>query len=178
MSRIAKFPVLVPSDVEVILSVKKIVIKHNNRTLKHYINKNVNIKYIDKYLTFNVKKNNSNSWAQAGTCRSLVASMILGLTVGFERKLQLVGVGYRVINIINNVISLSLGYSHIITYKFPNDIFIENTKPTEILIKGVDKQKVGQVAADLRSYRIPEVYKGKGIRYQDEFIRIKEAKKK
>ncbi|WP_343189395.1 50S ribosomal protein L6 [Buchnera aphidicola] len=178
MSRIAKLPILVPLEVKITLNKNKIKVKGPNGILIYNINKNVEIKYINNVLKFNVKKKNMYAWSQAGTCRSLINSMILGVTDGFFKKLYLFGVGYRVLEIKNNIISLSLGYSHIIKYKFPLDIIIKNISQNEILIEGIDKQKVGQIASDIRSYRVPESYKGKGIRYENEYIRIKEAKKK
>ncbi|XBC39163.1 MAG: 50S ribosomal protein L6 [Buchnera aphidicola (Nurudea shiraii)] len=178
MSRIAKKSVVVPPYVEVKLSGQNIVVKNDNKSLSRVIHNSVIINYVDGYLIFNSKTNSSRDWAQAGTARSLVYSMIVGVTKGFLKTLQLLGVGFRTSIVNSNIVQMSLGYSHVIKYLVPDGIVIECPSQIEIIIKGHDKQLVGQVASDIRSYRIPEVYKGKGIRYSDEIVRIKEAKKK
>ncbi|WP_422667395.1 50S ribosomal protein L6 [Buchnera aphidicola] len=178
MSRIAKRPIIVPSNIVVELDAQYILIKGKYGHLSRIIHDSVEIKYINKKIIFSSRLNHVDGWAQAGTSRALVNSMIIGVSEKFMKKLQLSGVGYRVSITKNNVINMSLGYSHIIEYQLPLNIDAENPSPTEIIIKGIDKQLVGQIAANLRSYRLPEPYKGKGIRYSDEKIRIKEAKKK
>ncbi|WP_343192092.1 50S ribosomal protein L6 [Buchnera aphidicola (Formosaphis micheliae)] len=178
MSRIAKNPIVIPDGVEINLKGRKIVIKGTNGELRYIIHKNVMIERKDSILIFNVVLDNSYNWSQAGTSRALIYSMIKGVTGGFVKILQLIGVGYRVSLVNETVINMLLGYSHPIKYKLPYGIQAKITSPTEIIITGADKQLVGQVAANLRSYRVPEAYKGKGIRYNNEVVRLKEAKKK
>ncbi|QCI22335.1 50S ribosomal protein L6 [Buchnera aphidicola] len=178
MSRIAKRPILVPSNVNVELHEQVISIQGKYGHLSRTIHQSVKIEYLENKIMFFPRAGFSDSWAQAGTSRALVNSMIIGVSEKFTKKLQLSGVGYRVSMAKNNVISMSLGYSHPITYSLPQGISIENPSPAEIIVKGIDKQLVGQIAANLRAYRVPEPYKGKGIRYSNEIIRIKEAKKK
>jgi len=178
MSRIAKNPIIIPSGVEINLQGKKILIKGTNGNLTYTFNKSVIIEQKNALLYFTACLNCVDGWSQAGTSRALVYSMITGVTKGFSKKLQLVGVGYRAALTEKNIINMSLGYSHPIKYKLPFGVMVEIPSPTEIVLKGADKQLIGQVAADLRAYRVPEPYKGKGIRYENEVVRIKEAKKK
>jgi len=137
----------------------------------------VEVKHADNTLTFGPRDGYADGWAQAGTARALLNSMVIGVTEGFTKKLQLVGVGYRAA-VKGNVINLSLGFSHPVDHQLPAGITAECPTQTEIVLKGADKQVIGQVAADLRAYRRPEPYKGKGVRYADEVVRTKEAKKK
>jgi large subunit ribosomal protein L6 len=137
----------------------------------------VNITNENGILTFSPKGNAIDGWAQAGTARSLVNNMITGVTQGFEKRLQLVGVGYRA-QVQGNVINLTLGFSHPVSHQLPEGITAETPSQTEIVVRGADKQVVGQVAAQIRGYRPPEPYKGKGVKYADERILRKEAKKK
>lgn len=178
MSRIAKRPIVVPSDINVQLNSQTISIQGKYGQLSRTIHNSVSIKYLEDKIIFLPRSGFSDSWAQAGTSRALVNSMIIGVSKRFVKKLQLSGVGYRVSITKDNIINMSLGYSHPVIYALPKGISIENPSPTEIIIQGIDKQLVGQIAANLRSYRVPEPYKGKGIRYSDEIVRIKEAKKK
>lgn len=178
MSRIAKRPIVIPSGVEIKLTGKTLLIKGNNGELIYTINKSVIIENNDSCLFFKSNSSSVDGWSQAGTSRALVYSMIIGVTKGFIKKLQLFGVGYRVTMTEKNIINMSLGYSHPIKYQLPVGISAEIPSQTEIILKGSNKQLVGQVAANLRAYRVPEPYKGKGIRYENEIIRIKEAKKK
>ncbi|QIQ42069.1 MAG: 50S ribosomal protein L6 [Buchnera aphidicola (Microlophium carnosum)] len=178
MSRVAKCPIVVPSDISIQLNLQDISIKGKYGHLSRTIHESVKIEYLNNKIIFSPHSGFSNSWAHAGTSRALVNSMIIGVSKKFSKKLQLSGVGYRVSITKGEIINMSLGYSHIITYYLPKGINAENPSPTEIIIQGIDKQLVGQIAANLRSYRIPEPYKGKGIRYSDEIVRIKEAKKK
>lgn len=179
MSRIAKKNVIIPSEVSVLLTDQKVFVKGKNGELSCLIHSNVSVKCLNSCLIFSSRINNNHkSWAQVGTCRSIVNSMIIGVTVGFFKKLQLLGVGYRVLVTNSRTVSMFLGYSHPIEYILPVGIIVESISPVEIIVKGANKQLVGQVAANLRSYRKPEPYKGKGIRYSDEIIRVKEAKKK
>ncbi|CAL4323512.1 50S ribosomal protein L6 [Buchnera aphidicola] len=178
MSRIAKKPIIVPNNVNIIIRNNTITVDCNGKLISQNLNRLVKVKYHNDRLFFESQDNNSNGWMQAGTLRSLVSSMILGVTVGFSKKLKLIGVGYRINIEKNNIITMSLGYSHVIHYFLPNDVTAEIISATEIILKSFNKQLLGQVAANLRSKRKPEVYKGKGVRYFDEYIRIKEAKKK
>ncbi|ABF14090.1 50S ribosomal protein L6 [Candidatus Palibaumannia cicadellinicola] len=177
MSRIAKLPINIPPNVGVEINGQKITIKGDNGELTHTINNAVSIQKIDDQLTFVPRHNYTHGWALAGTTRAILNSMVIGVTQGFTKKLQLIGVGYR-ITLNNHVISLFLGYSHTINYKLPMNITAECPSPTEIILKSADKQALGQVAIDLHSYRHPDPYKGKGIRYAEEIVYTKEAKKK
>ncbi|MCW5196406.1 50S ribosomal protein L6 [Buchnera aphidicola (Pemphigus obesinymphae)] len=178
MSRIAKNPIFIPSCVDIKLKGQKIFIKGKNGELTYIFHRSVTIEEKKSFLCFSVNLSYVDAWAQAGTCRALVYSMIIGVTEGFSKKLQLIGVGYRVSVTKKNVINMSLGYSHPIEYTLPFGVIAEIPSQTEIILKGADKQLIGQVAANLRAYRVPEPYKGKGIRYENEIIRVKEAKKK
>ncbi|MCE0492350.1 50S ribosomal protein L6 [Pantoea sp. Mb-10] len=177
MSRVAKAPVVVPAGVEVKLNGQEVSIKGKNGELTRTINSAVEVKHADNALTFAPREGYSDGWAQAGTARALLNSMVIGVTEGFTKKLQLVGVGYRAA-VKGNSVSLALGFSHPVDHALPAGITAECPTQTEIVLKGADKQLIGQVAADLRAYRRPEPYKGKGVRYADEVVRTKEAKKK
>ncbi|MCU4137294.1 50S ribosomal protein L6 [Buchnera aphidicola (Sitobion miscanthi)] len=178
MSRVAKCPIVIPSDINIQLDLQDILIKGKYGHLSRTIHQSVKIEQLDDKIVFSPRVGFADGWAQAGTSRALVNSMIIGVSKQFSKKLQLSGVGYRVSITKGDTINMSLGYSHMITYSLPKGIFVENPSPTEIIIRGIDKQLVGQIAANLRSYRIPEPYKGKGVRYSDEVVRMKEAKKK
>ena len=177
MSRVAKAPVVIPAGVEVKLDGQVISIKGKNGELTRTLNAAVEVKHADNALTFAPREGFTDGWAQAGTSRALLNSMVIGVTEGFSKKLQLVGVGYRAA-IKGNAVSLALGFSHPVEHALPAGITAECPTQTEIVLKGADKQLIGQVAADLRAYRRPEPYKGKGVRYADEVVRTKEAKKK
>lgn len=177
MSRVAKAPVVIPAGVEVKLDGQVISIKGKNGELTRTINDAVVVEHAENALTFAPREGFANAWAQAGTTRALLNAMVIGVTEGFSKKLQLVGVGYRAA-IKGDVVSLALGFSHPVEHKLPAGITAECPTQTEIVLKGADKQSIGQVAADLRAYRRPEPYKGKGVRYADEVVRTKEAKKK
>ncbi|PPI86502.1 50S ribosomal protein L6 [Candidatus Pantoea edessiphila] len=177
MSRIAKTPIVIPVGVEVTLDGQVISIKGKNGVLNSVINNAVKIQHIDNTLIFFPYKKFVDGWAQAGTARSIINSMVIGVCKGFIKKLQLVGVGYRA-SVKNNVINLSIGFSHFVNHLLPEGVVAECPIQTEIILKSANKQLIGQVAADIRSYRPPEPYKGKGICYFNEKIRIKEAKKK
>ncbi|WWP00001.1 MAG: 50S ribosomal protein L6 [Candidatus Dasytiphilus stammeri] len=178
MSRVAKNPIAIPSEVEVKLQDQLIYIKGNNGDLHFIINNAVEIVKIDNCLTFKPRLGFINGWTQAGTTRAIINSMIIGVTKGFSKSLQLVGIGFRASIDNNQILTLALGFSHLIYYKVPSGITVQCPSPTELVIKGADKQLVGQVAADIYSYRPPEPYKGRGIRYCNQVIRLKEAKKK
>lgn len=177
MSRVAKMPILIPVGVIVKFEGQDITIKGKNGELTRRIHKAVEVKYNDNQLSFIAREGFSKGWEKAGTIRSLLNGMVIGVTEGFTKKLQVVGIGYRIV-IKENIISLSLGFSHSVEHKLPLGITAKCPSQTEIILEGPDKQMIGQVAAKLRSYRRPEPYKGKGIRYADEVIRTKEAKKK
>ena len=177
MSRVAKAPVVIPAGVEVKLNGQVISIKGKNGELTRTLNDAVEVKHVDNTLTFAPREGFADGWAQAGTSRALLNGMVIGVTEGFTKKLQLVGVGYRAA-VKGNTVSLALGFSHPVEHALPAGVTAECPSQTEIVLKGADKQAIGQVAADLRAYRRPEPYKGKGVRYADEVVRTKEAKKK
>ncbi|MDG6897640.1 50S ribosomal protein L6 [Actinobacillus delphinicola] len=177
MSRVAKAPVNIPAGVEVKLDGQLLTVKGKNGELSRKIHNSVEVKEENNQLTFAPREGMAEANAQSGTARALVNAMVIGVTEGFTKKLKLVGVGYRA-QVKGNVIALNLGYSHPIEHKLPAGIVAECPSQTEVVLKGADKQLVGQVAADIRAYRRPEPYKGKGVRYDDEVVRTKEAKKK
>lgn len=177
MSRIAKYPVPLPEKVEVSLKTDEISVKGPLGTLTQRIAPNVKIEKVENRLEIKVNEASRQADAMSGTLRALVANMVTGVTKGFEKKLQLVGVGYRA-QAQGDKLNLTLGFSHPVVHQLPKGIKAETPTQTEILIKGVDKQLVGQVAAEVRRYRSPEPYKGKGVRYADERIVLKETKKK
>ena len=177
MSRVAKAPVSIPAGVEVKLNGQEVTVKGSKGELTRVLNSAVVIAQEETKLTFGPKEGVINAWAQAGTARALVNNMVMGVTEGFTKKLTLKGVGYRAA-MKGNTVALTLGFSHPVEHALPEGIKAECPSQTEIIITGCDKQVVGQVAADIRSYRAPEPYKGKGVRYADENVRTKEAKKK
>ena len=177
MSRIAKYPVPIPAGVEVNLGGDIVTVKGKKGTLKIDLHPAVEIVNKDNVLHFAPRDQETKSDALAGTFRALVNNMVTGVTAGFEKKLELIGVGYRA-QMQGKALNLTLGYSHPVNYPIPEGITVETPSQTEVIVKGMDKQKVGQVAADIRAYRPPEPYKGKGVKYADEVIARKEAKKK
>ena len=177
MSRIAKQPVVLVPGVEININGQSITAKGKNDSLSMELHKTVSVKQEDGAITFAPNDDSKASMAMAGTMRSLVNNMVIGVSEGYNRQLQLVGVGYRA-QMQGNVLDLSLGFSHPVKYAIPEGITIETPSQTEINVKGADKQKVGQVCAEIRAYRPPEPYKGKGVRYSDERVIRKEAKKK
>ena len=177
MSRIANYPVVVPDKVEVTLNHGEISVKGPLGTLTQAVSDKVKIERIEDRLEFKMNENSRQANALSGTVRALVANMVTGVTKGFERKLTLVGVGYRA-QAQGDKLNLTLGFSHPVVHQLPQGVKAETPTQTEILIKGMDKQVVGQVAAEVRRYRSPEPYKGKGVRYADEKIVLKETKKK
>ncbi|RCS56620.1 50S ribosomal protein L6 [Parvibium lacunae] len=177
MSRVAKNPVVVPQGAEINVANGQITVKGPLGTLTQAINAAVEIKIDAGQVTFAAANDSREAGALSGTYRALVANMVTGVTKGFERKLTLVGVGYKA-QAQGESLNLSLGFSHPVVYKLPAGVKAETPVPTEILIKGADRQKVGQVAAEVRAYRPPEPYKGKGVRYADETVILKETKKK
>lgn len=178
MSRVANNPIVLPQGLEVSLENQTVKIKGRQGQLEHTIHQEVEIKKDDNVLTFAPRTATSQqAVALAGTTRAIVGNMVQGVTQGFEKKLILVGVGYRA-QIQGQLLNLTLGFSHPVSFKIPDGITIETPTQTEIVVKGVDKQKVGQVAANIRAFRPPEPYKGKGVKYSDEKIVMKETKKK
>lgn len=177
MSKIARNPVLLPAGVECKVDGQSLSLKGAKGSFDYTINPLVKIIHNENELAFEPHGDAKNSWAMAGTMRAITANMVTGISSGFEKKLELVGVGYRA-KIQGNQLNLTLGFSHPINHNIPEGITIETPKQTEIVVRGSDKQKVGQVCAEIRAYRPPEPYKGKGVRYAGEHIIRKEAKKK
>ena len=179
MSRVANNPVTIPAGIEVNITGQSISVKGSKGVMNHEIHPAVNVLKDEekKVITFSAKPNQDNANALSGTTRALVNNMVTGVSQGFEKKLQLVGVGYRA-QVQGNKLNLTLGFSHPVEHPIPEGISIEAPSQTEIVVKGIDKQRVGQIAANIRAYRPPEPYKGKGVRYADERIVRKEAKKK
>ena len=175
MSRIANKPVEIPSGVDIKIEGQSVRAKGSVGEMEISLHPSVKVEQEDA--TLKVKADSNESIAMAGTMRSLLDNLVVGVSKGFEKKLELVGVGYRAQSK-GKSLNLSLGFSHQVDYPVPEGITIETPSQTEILVKGFDKQKVGQVAAEIRSYRKPEPYKGKGVKYADERIIRKEAKKK
>ncbi|WP_394213631.1 50S ribosomal protein L6 [Enterovibrio calviensis] len=177
MSRVAKAPVVIPAGVEVNLNGQEVTVKGSLGELSRVINNAVVVSQEDDAVKFAPREGIAKANAQAGTARALVNNMVVGVTQGFTKKLILKGVGYRA-SIKGNAVALTLGFSHPVEHDLPAGIKAECPSQTEIVLTGTDKQLVGQVAADIRAYRQPEPYKGKGVRYSDEVVRTKEAKKK
>ena len=177
MSRIANYPVIVPDKVEVTVNAGEISVKGPLGTLTQKVSQRVKIERIENRLEFKQNENSRQANALSGTVRALVANMVTGVTKGFEKKLTLVGVGYRA-QAQGDKLNLTLGFSHPVVHQLPQGVKAETPTQTEIVLKGTDKQVVGQVAAEVRRYRSPEPYKGKGVRYTGEQVVIKETKKK
>ena len=177
MSRIGNLPVTLPSGVEVSFAPGQISVKGPLGLLSQRLGSGVEVKRDGDKVVFKPLDESIHSNALSGTLRALVANMVQGVTKGYERKLQLVGVGYRA-QAQGDKLNLTLGFSHPVVHKMPKGIKVETPQQTEIVIKGIDKQVVGQVAAEVRGYRPPEPYKGKGVRYADELVVLKETKKK
>jgi large subunit ribosomal protein L6 len=177
MSRVAKNPIVLPQGVEVKLSAEEISVKGPLGVIKFVANPAVKVEQEGNSLLCKPVEGMANAGALSGTVRAVIANMVTGVSKGFERKLNLVGVGYRA-QAQGDVLNLTLGFSHPVAHKMPAGVSVATPTQTEIVIKGVDKQQVGQVAAEVRAYRKPEPYKGKGVRYSDEVIVLKETKKK
>ncbi|HEY9573208.1 MAG TPA: 50S ribosomal protein L6 [Pusillimonas sp.] len=177
MSRIAKYPVSVPSGVEPTIGADQITVKGPLGTLTQALTGDVKVELDNGQLTFAAVGDTKHANAMSGTVRALVNNMVVGVSKGFERRLNLVGVGFRA-QVQGDTLKLQLGFSHDIEHKMPAGIKVECPTQTELVVKGADKQAVGQVAAEIRAYREPEPYKGKGVRYADERIVLKETKKK
>ena len=177
MSRIAKAPVNIPNGVEINLVGNQLIIKGTNGQLSHNLNSAVNVNISNDVVQVEWNKDDKKATAQAGTARAILSNMVKGVSDGFEKRLTLIGVGYRA-QAKENILSLSLGFSHPVDFVVPSGITVETPTQTEIIVRGNDKQLVGEVSAKIRAYRPPEPYKGKGVRYSDEHVVRKEAKKK
>lgn len=177
MSRVGKQPVGIPKGVDVSINNQEVTVKGSKGQLNLSLHPFTKIVQEDGQLKLSPVKESVDAWAMTGTMRALVNNMVLGVSQGFEKKLQLIGVGYRA-QVQGQKLNLSLGFSHPVEFTAPQGITIETPSQTEILVKGSDKQLVGEVAAKIRAYRPPEPYKGKGVRYANEHVAIKEAKKK
>ncbi|MCB1857084.1 MAG: 50S ribosomal protein L6 [Gammaproteobacteria bacterium] len=177
MSRIAKNPIDLPSGVDISISGRQVTVKGSKGTLGLVLHHYVNIERESGVLTVSPVREGKDEWAMAGTTRALLNNMVNGVSSGFSKTLQLIGVGYRA-QMKGAVLNMNLGFSHPVDYPVPEGITVTTPSQTEIVVSGCDKQKVGQVAAEIRAYRPPEPYKGKGVRYADEYVARKEAKKK
>ena len=175
MSRIAKEPVVIPSGVDVKLNGQHLAVKGSKGEMSMNIHDDVCVEHNDNELNVQIEK--TKNMAMAGTMRALISNLVIGVSDGFEKKLELVGVGYRA-QAKGKILNLNLGFSHPVDYPVPDGVKIETPSQTEVVISGADKQKVGQAAAEIRAFRPPEPYKGKGVKYADERIVRKEAKKK
>lgn len=177
MSRVAKNPIVLPAGVEIALAANEISVKGPLGTLKQSLSGNVSVVREGDSLLCKAQNDSREANAMSGTIRALLANMVQGVSRGFERKLNLVGVGYRA-QAAGDTLNLTLGFSHPVAYKMPAGVKVETPSQTEIVLKGADKQRIGQVAAEIRAFRAPEPYKGKGVRYSDEVVILKETKKK
>jgi large subunit ribosomal protein L6 len=177
MSRVAKNPVVIPAGVEVALSSDQIVVKGALGSMTQALKGDVVVEREGDALLCKATSDTKHAGAMSGTIRALLANMVTGVSKGFERKLNLVGVGYRA-QAAGDTLNLTLGFSHPVAYKMPAGVKVATPTQTEIVLTGADKQQVGQVAAEIRAFRKPEPYKGKGVRYADEVIVLKETKKK
>lgn len=177
MSRVAKNPVIVPAGVEIKFGAEVLTVKGKNGELSLPLNGDVNIEQSDDKLLFSPSSDSKQANAMSGTIRAIIANMVKGVAEGFEKRLQLIGVGYRA-QAQGSVLNLSLGFSHPVVYEMPQGVSVQTPSQTEIVLLGADKQAVGQVAAEIRAFRPPEPYKGKGVRYVGEVVVMKEAKKK
>lgn len=177
MSRVGKMPIPLPAGVEVTIAADKVTVKGPQGTLSLPLTGQVLVKNDNNTPSFAPADESRESHAMSGTVRALVNNMVTGVTKGFEKKLSLVGVGFKA-QVQGDKLNLSLGFSHPVVHQAPEGVKFETPTQTEIIVKGIDRQKVGQTAAEVRAYRSPEPYKGKGVRYADEVVVIKETKKK
>jgi large subunit ribosomal protein L6 len=177
MSRVAKMPVDLPQGVSATIGADTVTVKGTKGSLTLSLKSGIKVVQQDKHLEVEADSNVEGLNAVAGSTRAHLANMVTGVTKGYEKKLELVGVGYRAA-VQAKSLTLTLGYSHLINYAIPEGVTIETPSQTEIVVKGIDRQRVGQTAAEIRSFRPPEPYKGKGVKYTDEKISLKEAKKK
>jgi len=177
MSRVAKNPIALPAGVEITLAANEVSVKGPLGVLKQALSNDVTVVRVGEQLQCSATNDSMQANALSGTVRALLANMVVGVSKGFERKLTLVGVGYRA-QAAGDTLNLTLGFSHPVSYKMPQGVKVETPTQTDIVLKGYDKQQVGQVAAEIRAFREPEPYKGKGVRYSDEVVILKETKKK
>ena len=177
MSRIAKNPVVIPAGVDIKIESEVLTVKGKNGQLTLSLPRKVNIVFSDRQLAIIPINDNREADSLSGTIRALVANMVKGVAEGFEKRLQLIGVGYRA-QAQGNILNLSLGFSHPVVYQMPKGVTVQTPSQTEIVLFAADKQAVGQVASEIRAFRSPEPYKGKGVRYVGEVVVMKEAKKK
>ena len=177
MSRIGKLPVTVPAGVEITVSASEVAVKGPLGVLKQPVAPTVSVKREGDKVSVELLEDSIQADAMSGTLRALLANMVHGVSKGFEKKLNLVGVGYRA-QAQGDKLNLTLGFSHPVVHQMPKGVKVQTPTQTEILVSGIDRQQVGQVAAEIRAYRPPEPYKGKGVRYSDEVVVLKETKKK
>ena len=176
MSRVAKNPIIIPDGVNISVDDKSVTIKGSKGELDFSLSLSISLNIDDNAITVSYDESNQKSVALAGTTRSIINNMIIGVSVGFEKKLELIGVGYRA-KASGKLLELTLGFSHPVKYQLPDDVQVETPSQTEVVLKSHNKQILGQVAAEIRAFRPPEPYKGKGVRYADEQVKRKEAKK-
>ena len=176
MSRVAKNPIIIPDGVNVSVDDKNVTVKGSKGELDFLLSLSISLNIDDNAITVSYDESNQKSVALAGTTRSIINNMIIGVSVGFEKKLELIGVGYRA-KASGKLLELTLGFSHPVKYQLPDDVQVETPSQTEVVLKSHNKQILGQVAAEIRAFRPPEPYKGKGVRYADEQVKRKEAKK-
>ena len=176
MSRVAKNPIIVPDGVNISVDDKNVTVKGSKGQLDFLLSLSISLNIDDNAITVSYDESNQKSVALAGTTRSIINNMIIGVSVGFEKKLELIGVGYRA-KASGKLLELTLGFSHPVKYQLPDDVQVETPSQTEVVLKSHNKQILGQVAAEIRAFRPPEPYKGKGVRYADEQVKRKEAKK-
>ena len=177
MSRVGKNPIALPAGVEVTLAANQVSVKGPLGTLKQFLSGDVTVQREGEHLQCKAANDSMQANAMSGTIRALIANMVQGVSRGFERKLLLVGVGYRA-SAAGDTLNLTLGFSHPVAYKMPAGVTVATPTQTEVVLKSSNKQQVGQVAAEIRAFRSPEPYKGKGVRYSDEVVVLKETKKK
>lgn len=177
MSRVAKNPVAIPAKVEVVISPSEIAVSGPLGKLSQALSSDISIARDGEQLLVSANNASKHAQAMSGTIRALLSNMVHGVSTGFTRKLTLIGVGYKA-NAQGAMLNLELGYSHPINHKMPEGVTVQTPTPTEVILTGANKQVIGQVAAQIRAYRSPEPYKGKGVRYADEVVAIKETKKK
>ena len=176
MSRVAKNPIIIPDGVNISIDDKNVTVKGSKGELDFLLSLSISLNIDDNAITVSYDESNQKSVALAGTTRSIINNMIIGVSIGFEKKLELIGVGYRA-KASGKLLELTLGFSHPVKYQLPDDVQVETPSQTEVVLKSHNKQILGQVAAEIRAFRPPEPYKGKGVRYADEQVKRKEAKK-
>ena len=176
MSRVAKNPIIIPDGVNISVDDKNVTVKGSRGELDFSLSLSISLNIDDNAITVSYDESNQKSVALAGTTRSIINNMIIGVSIGFEKKLELIGVGYRA-KASGKLLELTLGFSHPVKYQLPDDVQVETPSQTEVVLKSHNKQILGQVAAEIRAFRPPEPYKGKGVRYADEQVKRKEAKK-